>query len=113
MQFPDSFPHVTTTPQGPSGGHRARHSTDSRDTAAAAKAMDEVAKAWSILNNQLEGREFVLGDQPSLADIPVGCAVYRWSSMDIERPSLPNLEAWYARLSSRPAYAANVMLPIT
>lgn len=36
MQFPDAFPHVTTTPQGPSGGHGARHSTDSRDTAAAA-----------------------------------------------------------------------------
>lgn len=90
-----------------------RHPPEKRDAAAATKAMDEVAIAWSILDDQLDGRDFVLGDQPSLADIPVGCAVYRWSSMDIERPSLPNLEAWYARLSSRSAYAANVMLPIT
>jgi glutathione S-transferase len=31
--------------------------------------------------------------------------------MAIERPALPNLEAWYARLTERPAYRAHVMLP--
>ena len=29
----------------------------------------------------------------------------------IERPSLPNVEAWYARLCERPAYRAHAMNP--
>jgi glutathione S-transferase len=46
-----------------------------------------------------------------LADIPAGTALYRYFELDIERPSVPNVEAWYERLASRPAYRARVMLP--
>jgi glutathione S-transferase len=31
--------------------------------------------------------------------------------MDIERPDMPNLEAWHDRLSIRSAYQKNVMVP--
>jgi glutathione S-transferase len=31
--------------------------------------------------------------------------------MDIERPDISNVEAWYARLRQRPAYQEHVMLP--
>jgi glutathione S-transferase len=31
--------------------------------------------------------------------------------MDIPRPALPHVEAWYARLSERPAYRTQVMRP--
>jgi len=33
--------------------------------------------------------------------------------MEIERPEMPNLEAWHDRLTTRPAYQDNVMVPFT
>jgi glutathione S-transferase len=47
----------------------------------------------------------------SLADIPVGTTLYRYFELDIERPQVPNVEAWYGRLQQRPAYRAHVMIP--
>ena len=37
--------------------------------------------------------------------------MYRYFAMQIERPALPNLTAWYQRLSERPAYQRHVMVP--
>jgi glutathione S-transferase len=33
----------------------------------------------------------------SLADIPAGTTLYRYFELEIERPSIPNVEAWYKR----------------
>ena len=49
----------------------------------------------------------------SVGDIPLGCFVWRWSQLPIQRPSLPNLEAWHARLQARPAFREHVMQPLT
>jgi glutathione S-transferase len=59
----------------------------------------------------LEDRYYLLGDALTLADIPAGTALYRYFALDIERPSVPNVAAWYSRLRERPAYRAHVMLP--
>jgi glutathione S-transferase len=48
-----------------------------------------------------------------MGDIPMGCAVWRWMALPIERPALPNLQRWFERLAQRPAYKAVVMLPVT
>ncbi|MEP5622316.1 MAG: glutathione S-transferase, partial [Hyphomicrobiales bacterium] len=48
-----------------------------------------------------------------VGDIPLGCLAYAWFNMDIERPDLPNLAAWYQRLIERPAYQKGVMSPLT
>ena len=47
----------------------------------------------------------------SMADIPAGTSLYRYFELDIERPSVPNVTAWYRRLQERPAYRRHVMLP--
>ena len=44
----------------------------------------------------LADRRYLLGDVPTLADIPAGTALYRYFGLDIERPAVPNVEAWYA-----------------
>ena len=51
----------------------------------------------------------MLGDQFTMADIPLGCVAYRYFNIDIQRPSLPNIEGWYTRLQQRPAYKEHVM----
>ena len=47
----------------------------------------------------------------TLADIPIGTHLYRYFNLDIARPDIPNVDAWYGRLQQRPAFQKNVMLP--
>lgn len=92
----------------------ARTPPEERNAAEIAAAAAEDARAViQILEKQLAGRGFVLGDQFTVADIPVGCATYRWLALDVEHGELPNVRAWYERLTTRPAFAEHVMLPVT
>jgi len=59
----------------------------------------------------LAERPFLAGDALTLADIPAGTALYRYYGLDIARPRVPNVDAWYARLQARPAYQQYVMVP--
>jgi glutathione S-transferase len=36
--------------------------------------------------------------------------MFRYFGLDIDRPPLPRVEAWYARLSARAAYREHVMV---
>jgi glutathione S-transferase len=46
-----------------------------------------------------------------MGDIPVATFLYRYFTLDIDRPRLPRLEAWYERLCGRPAYRIAVLRP--
>ena len=59
---------------------------------------------FQLLDRILADRPFLCGDSLTLADIPAGTSLYRYFGIDIERPSVPNVEAWYRRLQERPAY---------
>jgi glutathione S-transferase len=66
---------------------------------------------YALIDRHLAGRDFMVGNRLSLADITVGATLYRYFELEIERPSLPHLEAWYAALGQRPAYRQHVMVP--
>jgi glutathione S-transferase len=75
---------------------------------------DQLARTnahWLLLDRHLEGRGFMIGDRLSLADITIGATLYRYYTLEIERPSLPAIEAWYHSLCARPAYRHHVMVP--
>jgi glutathione S-transferase len=82
-----------------------------RDWPAIRAKVAACAAHFRLLDRVLEGRRYLLGDAPTLADIPAGTALYRYFEVDIERPAVPNVEAWYQRLQERPAYRTHVMLP--
>ncbi len=82
-----------------------------RDWPAIRAKVAACASHFRLLDQVLEGRRYLLGDAPTLADIPAGTALYRYFELDIERPAVPNVEAWYQRLQERPAYRTHVMLP--
>jgi len=84
-----------------------------RDMVAVENGVAATNKYWSVLDTHLSDRDFVLGGKPSIGDIPAGCAVYRWYTMGVERPPLPNVTAWYERLQQREPFRAHVMLPLT
>lgn len=83
---------------------------DATKLAADVKALGDVMGA---LEQGLQGRKYVAGDAFSIGDIPVGINTYRFFALDIARPSLPNVEAWYKRLCERPAYQEWIMKPLT
>ncbi len=84
-----------------------------RDPEAIKTGADNAVTAFALLDRHLKGRAFMVADRFTVADIPVGVAAYRWYALPIERPDLPNLRAWYERLTTRPAFAQHGMLPLT
>ena len=72
--------------------------------------MKRAGDKLGVLDAQLAGRQFILGDQPTMADIAVGSQMYRYFTLDIVRPALPAVEAWYRRLSARKAFQDHVMI---
>jgi len=80
-----------------------------------AKSIDEnlgrCAQYFQLLDRVLSERPFIAGDSLSLGDIAVGSNLYRYFELDIKRPDVPNVEAWYERLQLRPAFRQHVMVP--
>lgn len=66
---------------------------------------------FKLLDKHLEDKAYVGGASPTIADIPTGAQLYRYYELEIDRPELPNVEAWYARLKEREAYRTHVMVP--
>tara|TARA_B100000676_G_scaffold236740_1_gene236691 strand:- start:693 stop:1313 length:621 start_codon:yes stop_codon:yes gene_type:complete len=84
-----------------------------RDNNAIAAAKVDAGKLWSVLDQHLEGRDFVNGRQLTIGDFPAGAAAFRYYSLVEERPAMPNLDRWYAALGEMPAYRKHVMNPLS
>ncbi|NQV56105.1 MAG: glutathione S-transferase N-terminal domain-containing protein [Rhodospirillales bacterium] len=67
---------------------------------------------FEIMEAMIGARDYVAGPRFTMGDIPVGAAVYRYMNMDIERPSLPRVEAYFERMKERPAYQTAIMIPL-
>ncbi|SDH47366.1 glutathione S-transferase family protein [Pseudomonas panipatensis] len=86
---------------------------EQRDPAAIAAAIDACAKALAVPEQTLARQPYLSGEHFAMGDIPLGSFIYAWFEMPIERPPLPHLAAWYARLRERPAYRKAVMTALT
>lgn len=86
---------------------------EERDGAALEEARRRTVASWGVLEDHMSGRDHVLGDVFTMADIPLGVSIYRWSQLPTERPPMPNLDAYLAKLSGRPAFRERVMLPLS
>lgn len=90
-----------------------RGTPETRDDAAIERGLSGFEKALRLADGVLAKQPWLSGDAFGLADIPLGAYVYLWFELDIERPTLPHLEAWYGKLTQRTAYREHVMLPIS
>jgi glutathione S-transferase len=82
-----------------------------RNWPAIRQSINRCAAHYHLLDQQLAERRYLAGDRISLADIPAGTSLYRYFNLDVPRPPLPNVEAWYERLQERPAFREHVMVP--
>ena len=74
-----------------------------------AREIEASKKQWTrmaaILDSQLAHTSgHVAGAAFTLADIPIGLSVNRWFMTPLERPAFRHVEAYYERLSGRPAF---------
>jgi glutathione S-transferase len=82
-----------------------------QNPAAIARNVKRCGELMRMLDREVSGRPFLSGAEFALGDIPAGAQLFRYFELDIERPNLPHVESWYARLKSRPAYREHVMAP--
>jgi glutathione S-transferase len=81
---------------------------DKRDMAAIKTSQDKTTDCMLVLDKQLGKTAFVAGPAFSYGDIPVGIMCYRYVQLVPNRPSTPNLDRWYAAISSRKAFQDHV-----
>lgn len=84
---------------------------DQRNWTAVRQGIARSAILFRLLDRHLDGSAFIAGDTLTIGDIAAGAQLYRYFALEIDRPDLPNVEAWYARLKDRPAYRDHVMVP--
>jgi len=82
-----------------------------RDGPAIEASLKRCAALFGLLDRVIGSGDIPGGEQLALADIAIGAHLYRYYQLDIARPALPNIEAWYERLQARPAYGQHVMVP--
>jgi glutathione S-transferase len=82
-----------------------------RDEARNAGLLARTHRAFATLGQSLGDRQFLTADRLTMGDIPTATMLYRYFTLEIDRPRLPRLEAWYSRLCERGGYRLGVMRP--
>jgi glutathione S-transferase len=90
-----------------------RTPADERDASAMEESRLKTAEILAYLDAHLKNRMYIVGEELTMGDIPMGCAVWRWMSLPVERPVMANLQRWFGTLRERSAYQRAVMLPVT
>ena len=87
---------------------------EKRDANAIDAGKGKTVEAAQLLDAQLGKTKYLAGAEFSYGDIPVGIMIYRYVQLIPERPSTPNLDRWYAAISSRPAFKEQIAsVPLT
>ena len=81
---------------------------EKRDFADIQNSKERTTRAMGMLDGQLAKTKYVASDEFSYGDIPVGVMAYRFMQLVPDRPSMPNLDRWYAAISSRQAFKDHV-----
>jgi glutathione S-transferase len=83
-----------------------------RNPEVVANATQSLARSLSIVDAALARSAYLAASEFSMADIPMGCLMWRLSALDWDRPSAHNVHRWFKALQSRPAYEQWVMVPV-
>ncbi len=87
-----------------------RTPASARDAALVQSGVMACAHLMPIANRQIEQFGWLAGEIISLADFTLGAQLYRYYTLDFEKPDTPALDEYYTRLTNRPAYAEHVMV---
>ena len=77
-----------------------------------AKSVAETKPLLQMIDNQLSGHAYLMGEHLTMADIPIACEVHRWWGLPQPRPAWVNIERWYTRMLAHPASRGVLDLPL-
>ena len=86
-----------------------------RDVAVIARSVTATEPLFAMLDAHLATRRFMLGDNFTMADIPLGCEAHRWFGLpaaEYTHPAWPNVERWFAELKARSGARGVLDLPL-
>ena len=81
---------------------------DQRNTTLASEAKKKIYSCFELLNKQLEKTNYLLDNELSLADIPVGCWLHRCMVLGLRIEEFKSLEKLYVNLKERSAFRTEV-----
>jgi glutathione S-transferase len=81
------------------------------DTAKIERLARESERLFAIMDGRLAEVPYLGGSQLTYADIVAGVAMYRWTTMPMERGEHRHVAAWHGRLAERRAFQKAVCLP--
>lgn len=84
---------------------------DQRDWRRIKTLTARCAEHYRLLDPHLATRQYLAGNGITMADIPAGTSLYRYFELEIDRPQIPHVTAWYDSLQERDAYREHVMVP--
>ena len=87
-----------------------RTASSDRDAAVVASGEKALQALMPRLDIRLSESAFLGGEDICFADIIAGHVLYRYMTLDFKKPVTPNLDAYYERLATRPAYREHVMV---
>lgn len=90
-----------------------RVAPEQRDARALEESRLKTAEALAAVESRLKTTSYLGGETLTMGDIVLGCGIWRWMALPIERPPLPSVQRWFESLTRRPAYQKVVMLPLT
>ena len=72
---------------------------------------DETRRLFEVLDTRLQGREFMVGDQITIADFATfpWARAYPWAKVSVD--GLDHLQAWFDRIDARPAVQRALNIP--
>ena len=88
--------------------HLERLPPEQRSAATVETARQDVVRKLEMIDRHLSRSRWLAGDGFSMGDIPPGIALQRFIHFGLERPSLPALEDWIARLGEREGFRRHV-----
>jgi len=86
---------------------------EKRDPKAIEEGRRKSIELLAIPESALSRNPFIAGKALTMGDIPLGCELQRYMRVPIERPTFPNVDAYFERLRERPAFTKHVDIPLT
>jgi len=77
---------------------------DKRPTAVIPFVQGRLKAAYAVLNNHLEGRDWIAGEAPTNADFSCCGYLYYPEPFGFDRADWPNIDVWLDRISALPGW---------
>jgi glutathione S-transferase len=74
------------------------------DVSKVEEALGNFRRFAAVLNNRLEGKQYLVGDSLTLADLTLAASLMYAKQAEAPLAEFPNLQAWFSRISEMDAW---------